>query len=281
MREFNSGYPADLDSTMSAALRDDFFQKGWCVLPYDPPLKEWVDHCRPYARGTIDHAENRQWLRCGGTWFAGVNALHNDGQGRIHRGPPLTGLAVDFLNRYLDTGSFVWDRAQISICYPGYPQPMDSETTRAFRYRLNRDAAHVDGLLPEGADRRRFLREHHAFILGIPLVEYGKNAAPFVIWEGSHELIRERFQTVFHGIPPGRWRDMDITESYHDLRKTIFESCQRTIVHCNPGEAYLAHRLSLHGISPWQSGVTGSSEGRMICYFRPELGEPALWLNNP
>ncbi|MCY3770354.1 MAG: hypothetical protein OXG56_13475 [Gammaproteobacteria bacterium] len=266
---------------MSAALRDDFFRKGWCVLPDDPRLREWVEHCRPYAYATLGHPENRNWFRCGGTWFAGVNALHNDPQGRIHGGPPLTGLAVDFLHRYLDTGGLAWDRAQISICYPGYPKPMDAETPTAFQYRLNRDAAHVDGLLPEGAGRRRFLREHHAFILGIPLVEYGEGASPFVIWEGSHQLVREHFQNIFKGIPPDEWRDMDITESYHDLRRMIFERCQRTIVHSNPGEAYLAHRLSLHGVSPWRPGAACAPEGRMICYFRPELGDSARWLNHP
>lgn len=263
------------------ALRDEFFNKGWCALPYDPRLKEWVEYCRPYAYATIDHTENRRWFRCGGTWFAGVNALNNDRQGIVNRGPPLTGLAVDFLNRHLDSGNLGWDMAQISICYPGYPRPMDSETTTAFQYRLNKDAAHVDGLLPEGTDRRRYLREHHAFILGIPLVEYGENASPFVIWEGSHELVRKSFQTVFNGIPPNQWGDIDITESYRDIRRTIFDRCQRTTVHCNPGEAYLAHRLTLHGISPWQPGAICSPEGRVICYFRPELGEPAMWLNNP
>ena len=31
-----------------------------------------------------------------------------------------------------------------------------------------------------------------------------------------------------------------------------------------PGEAYLAHRLSLHGIAPWGESATASSGGRMI-----------------
>ena len=113
--------------------------------------------------------------------------MPNDIHGAVGDSGPLQGKAVDFIRDELGLDGFEWDIGQISICYPGYPQPMTGESEAAFRFRRDRDAAHVDGLLPEGPQRRRHLREHHGFILGIPLVAFSEDASPFVVWEGSHK----------------------------------------------------------------------------------------------
>ena len=134
---------------------DTFYKKGWCGFEYDPALAEWVERALPSARKTVTAEEFARWLRCGGTWFAGVNALPNDSSGAVAGGGPLRGIAIEFIQKSLGLSKFDWDKAQVSVCYPGYPQPMESETAAAFRYRRDRDAAHVDGLLPEGPDRRR------------------------------------------------------------------------------------------------------------------------------
>lgn len=257
-----------------------FFEKGWCRFSYDPLLAEWVSQTIAVARRAVRDPENAQWLRCGGTWFVGVNALPNDTQGSVARGPNLPGKVFNFIQGSLGLTALEWDRAQISVCYPGYPRPM-SESEAAFRYRLERDAAHVDGLLPEGPDRRRHLREHHSFVLGIPMAESSPDASPFVIWEGSHEIAREIFSKCFAGLPPERWGDEDITDPYHELRRRVFESCKRVEVWAKPGEAYIAHRLSLHGVAPWGESATATEDGRMICYFRPKLWGPRRWLTQP
>ena len=165
-----------------------FHDKGWCRFEYDDALAGWVQHALPLARAAVSAKANAQWLRCGGTWFAGVNVLPNNPAGEVGNSGPLLGSAVEFIREALGLDEFAWDNAQISVCYPGYPQPMPQEPPAAFRYRRDRDAAHVDGLLPEGPQRRRHLREHHAFILGLPLVEFDAGACPFVIWEGSQEI---------------------------------------------------------------------------------------------
>ena len=79
----------------------------------------------------------------------------------------------------------------------GYPKPRKGESESAFRYRLNRDAAHVDGLLPVGAHRQRMLKEPHAYVLGLPLNESAAGASPLVVWEGSHVIMAEVFLTAF------------------------------------------------------------------------------------
>ncbi len=262
-------------------LRDDFFKRGWCRFPFDPALADWVDRTLPAARAAVADPANAEWLRCGGTWFAGVNILGNDGKGGVPGGVHLSGLAVDFVRQHLDLPDFEWESAQISICYPGYPQPMDAEPEPAFRYRQKRDAAHVDGLLPEGPDRRRHLREYHGFLLGIPMAETSADASPFVIWEGSHEVIRESFQEAFAHRPPATWGDLDITEAYQATRRRIFDACDRVEVAAAPGEAYLVHRLALHGVAPWGAAARAGPDGRMIAYFRPEIGGPADWLEAP
>lgn len=262
-------------------MRDAFFADGWCRFPRDTLLERWVRRTLPVARDAVSAADNAQWRRYGGTWFVGVNALPNDRRGAVAGGQALSGRAVSFIHEALCPDEFDWDRAQVSVCYPGYPRPMPGESAAAFRFRQRRDAAHVDGLLAEGPMRRRHLREHHAFILGIPMVTVGAGASPFVVWEGSHELVREAFLRRFRDIHPMRWGDEDVTDTYHAVRKQVFEVCDRVEVAADPGEAYLAHRLCVHGMAPWSASATASSDGRMICYFRPEVTKPADWLMAP
>ena len=266
-------------------LARDFFARGWCAFPRDPVLAEWVEAVRPAALATRDDPEIcARWLRCGGTWFAGVNALPNDDRGAIpdHGVPPLAGRAVEFIAGVLGLSGFPWDRAQVSICYPGYPQPWEGESDSAFRFRRDRDAAHVDGLRRHEPGRRRKLGETHAFILGIPLTETRADAAPFTVYEGSHELMRAAFRRRFGEIDPERWSEEDITDAYVASRREAFETCPRQPVHARPGEAYIAHRLSLHGVAPW--GTSVETQPRVIVYFRPELPAgygPEDWLNQP
>ncbi len=258
-----------------------FFNKGWCRFNYDESLIQWIKRALPFARETVVAAQNAQWLRCGGTWFAGVNALPNAADGSINGSAAIRGQVIDFIRVALGLDGFDWDLAQVSICYSGYPQPMPGESESAFAYRRERDAAHVDGLLPEGPDRHRHLREYHGFILGIPMVEFGPDASPFVVWEGSHEIVRETFARVFRDEPADQWGEMDITSTYHEVRRKIFSRCKRQEIYARPGEAYLVHRLALHGMAPWKDGAAAAADGRMICYFRPLIGDAENWLFDP
>ena len=241
----------------------------------------WISHALPCAREAVVAGQNSRWLRCGGSWFAGVNVLPNATDSSLNGSGAISGEAINFIHEMPGIGSFDWDQGQVSVCYPGYPQPMADESEAAFFYRRDRDAAHVDGLLPEGPNRRRHLREYHGFILGIPMVDFGPQASPFVVWEGSHEIVRATFSRVFKGVPADQWGDMDITGVYHEVRRKIFTNCKRVEIHARPGEAYLVHRLALHGMAPWKSGASATPDGRMICYFRPENGGPEDWLFNP
>lgn len=262
-------------------LATQFFDRGWCQFARDPILEGWVRAALAPARATLQDPRQAKWLRYQGTWFAGVNALPNDAQGAIEASGRLQGQVIEFIETALGLRDFAWDAAQISICYPGYPKPGQGETPGRARYRRECDAAHVDGLLPEGPNRRRHLREYHGFILGIPLVEYDADASPFVVWEGSHGIIREVFASRFAGLPPEQWGGLDITEVYHAAREQVFASCERVEIHARPGEAFLAHRLILHGMAPWREGAYATTDGRMICYFRPDPFGPYEWLNNP
>lgn len=264
-------------------LDGDFFSLGWQRFPFDSGVSEWARRALPVAQATLDDPEQRaRWLRCGGTWFAGVNALPNQADGGVPGAdvPPLSGAALAFVEDHLGLPAFAWDKAQVSTCFPGYPQPWDGETETAFRYRKNRDAAHVDGLLPTGPERRRVLGEVHGFILGIPLTDAGPEASPVTVYEGSHQLMRDAFRNRFAGIAPQDWAAEDVTDVYVATRRECFETCARKKLHASPGEAYLIHRLALHGVAPWESG-----EGmRMIAYFRPDPfpgAAPDWWLERP
>ena len=238
----------------------------------------WIEAARAKA---IEIARDQDminaWLRHGGTWFVGVNCLPNDTDGTISKIPFPNGL-----NRMVrDRFSFdEWDLAQISINYPGYPKQDPQESDAAARFRRNRDAAHVDGLLPNGPEKRRHLEEAHAFVLGLPLTQADDTASPMVIWEGSHKIMADAFQSVLRDTPPQDWPNVDLTEVYQTTRKHCFETCRRRIVHVPVGQGYIIHRAALHGVAPWAETAKADPDGRIIAYFRPDLrGGVANWFD--
>lgn len=267
---------------MASEDRDRLLQyqeAGWCRFSADPELSAWLRATGPAIRQSIAAPENQIWLRYGGTWFAGVNVLPNDATGAVPGGTPLTGDVVRFAESDLGWGGIPWDAAQVSVCYPGYPQPMAGESDATFRFRRDRDAAHLDGLLKDGPDRRRFLREHHAFIFGLPVTEFDPGAAPFTIWEGSHKIVANWLRETYGGMPIADWAQIDVTEAYQTVRRTVFDTCRRVPVHARPGEAYLVHRHAIHGMARWAEGAEAAPEGRVIVYFRPPTQDLVRWLN--
>lgn len=241
-------------------------RQGFLRLPFDPRVAEWAAAARAATQDILaDPGLRAEQLRHGETWFAGINVLPNDTRGAVH-GVPLAGpwqaLVLDLPH----------DPAQVSIVYPGYPKQDPNESDAAHRYRANRFAAHVDGLLPEGPEKRRFAREYHAYILGIPLNACAE--APTVVWPGSHHVIGAALrEALADASDPGK---TDVTEAYHAARRAVFEASDPVPVSVNVGESFLIHRHALHGTSPWQGPP--QEKGRMIAFFRPEFPDAQTWL---
>lgn len=258
--------------TASSDLED----RGWAKLPFDAELVNWIDAARPLVNAILHDPAHAQWHRYAGTWFAGVHALPNDESGTL-QGLPFPQRLAETIQAATGLATIAWDQAQVSVCFPGYPQPSPDESETAHRFRLTRDAAHVDGLHGEGPSRRRHLREHHQFILGLPVDPVSTGMSPFVVWEGSHHIVRAMFEKAFAGIAPAAWGDLDLTETYQQTRRDIFQTCRRVEIIAQPGEAYLAHRFTLHGMAPW-TAPTSSVPRRAILYFRPETDAALDWL---
>ncbi len=249
--------------------------RGWTRFSADARSLAWARAA--HARGCQvlkDPGLRAQWLQCQGTWFVGVDALPTAPDGCLS-GIPLAGPAPDVLAPLPDLHP-----AQLSVVLPGYPRPRQGESDAAFRYRRDRDAAHVDGIIADGPDRRRRILEPHAWILGLPLTETDRGASPLVVWEGSHRILRAALQDALAPHPQADWGRVDVTEAYQAARRQCFESCPRVPLHAAPGEALLLHRLTLHGIAPWEEGALAPPEGRMTAYFRPPVqGGVAAWLH--
>lgn len=243
---------------------------GWALLPWDARVAAWAEAAGQVAREVVaDPAMRARWLRHGGTWFVGVDALPNAPDGSIG-GVPLAG-GWDEVFRW----GGPWHPAQLSAVWPGYPQADADESQAAVKFRRDRDAAHLDGLLAEGQEKRRHLREPHAFVLGLPLTEMDEGRSPFVVWEGSHIVIGRAFAAAFERVAPANWGDVDVTEVYQTARREVFATCRRVEVTAGPGEAILCHRCAIHGTAPWRGGP---DEPRMVAWFRPVLDDVALWL---
>jgi hypothetical protein len=238
-------------------------EDGFVVFDRSEEVALWAEAARRAAVTVL--AENGE-RRHGGTWFVGVDALPNAKDGSVG-GVPLRGPFLDHVKQ-----PETWHEAQLSVVFPGYPRRDPDESETAHRFRLRRDAAHVDGLLPEGPLRHRHLREPHGFILGLPL--NGCAASPLVVWKGSHRLMQAGFAEAFAGLAPEVWGDVDVTEVYQETRRRVFDSCERIEVHAAPGQAILLDRHLLHGVAPWASAA---GDMRMIAYFRPII-RYADWL---
>jgi len=245
---------------------------GWQVFDAEPAVADWVAATQPAALAAVRDAP----VRHGGTWCVGLDALANDAAGRVGAGPPLSGAARDAATAL--AGRLPLHRAQVSVIYPGYPGRDPEESDAAHRFRLNRDAAHLDGVLPEGPARRRHLREPHAWILGLALTEADAGAAPLVVWDGSHRLIRAAFAAALQGHDPADWGNLDLTQAYGRVRAEVFARCRRIALPLRPGQAVLLHRMAIHGVAPWQAGARSDPAGRAIAYFRPCLDDPADWM---
>ena len=242
--------------------------EGWLRIGPDPRLAAWAAGALPVAQAAVA-ASNEVW-RCGGTWFVGVDALANDSFGQVA------------------DAAFPWDalplapvplhRAQLSVMRPGYPQPSADESDSAYGFRLRRDAAHLDGLLAVGPEKRRMVKEPHGWILGIALNHCDPGAAPLSVWEGSHIVMRAALAQAFAGHPPESWGDVDITDAYKSARAEVFRTCRRIELPSAPGLAVLMHRHLIHGVAPWAEGAKAPPEGRMVAYFRPLLPSVAAWL---
>lgn len=250
----------------------NFRETGWTVLPWREDTAAWAAAAIVAARDVVSDPDmRRRWLRHGGTWFVGVDALPNADDGSIG-GVPLAGGWKEMTGEWA-----TWHRAQLSVVFPGYPVRDPDETESAHRFRLDRDAAHLDGLIAEGPEKRRHLREPHAFILGLPLTDMMNQGSPFVVWEGSQSVVGSAFEAILKRTEPENWPEIDLTDTYQQVRREVFAKCRRVEVRASPGQAILCHRRAIHGMAPWPSEAP-RDEGRMIAWFRPILSDVEDWL---
>lgn len=239
--------------------------QGWQLIDHHPAIAAWAKAAHALALETL--ASRPEPWRCGGTWLVGVDALPNTAFGAV------------------PGAAFPWDAlpltpeplhpAQLSVIKPGYPQPSPTESEPAFKYRLNRDAAHLDGLIlqPDGA---RMMQEPHHWILGIPLNM--SDASPLVVWDGSHLVLRAALACALAPFAPADWAKVDLNPAYQAARRDIFATCTRRSLPVRTGQATLLHRQTLHGVAPWQPGDTAPADGRIIAYFRPQMASVQAWL---
>lgn len=244
---------------------------GWRRIGPDPRIGAWAGAALAAARPAL--AADPAPRRAGGTWTVGLDLLPNAADGGL-TGQPFPWKALPLVPVPLH-------RAQLSAVHPGYPGRDPDDSDAAFRFRHVRAAAHLDGLLPIGPDRRRMVKEPHGWILGLPLTAATPDAAPLTVWEGSAPILRAALARALAPYPPETWPDIDVTDAYVAARAEVFRRCPRRDLPARPGEALLLHRLTLHGVSPWAPGAKAPQEGRVMAYFRPLLPSVHDWLTLP
>ena len=77
-------------------MADDFLELGWTTFGADPQVLDWLDASEAAARRSVTDPAFDRWHRCGGTWFAGVNALANDETGAVAGVRSVSKVATEF-----------------------------------------------------------------------------------------------------------------------------------------------------------------------------------------
>lgn len=267
---------------MLEKLQQDLAQKGWHRLSASEELNAWSEVHLSAAQNCMGDKQHKQWWRYQNTWFAGVNALPNDDKGAVGDKPPLPQSLRQLLADYCQTSIQAMDQGQISALFPGYPQPDPQQSKAANHFRKHHFAAHLDGLVPHGPDRRRLLTEQHSFILGISLTDHPANAAPLMVWPGSHMILQKWLIDHLGSLPESDWCTFDLTQSYQQTRQQILADIQPQAIHLDQGDAYVFHRHMLHGMGSWPpKAVDHNAQGRILAYFRPCWHQPQAWLHGP
>jgi hypothetical protein len=241
---------------------------GYLVLAQQSEILTYAHAASDTARAVL--AQDKEPWSCGGTWFVGVDSLSNGMMGEIG--------GVSFPFASLGLAPQVLHKGQLSVLRAGYPRRSAEETGAAFAFRRDRDAAHIDGILPIGPERRRMIKEPHAWILGIALNDCTPNAAPLVVWQGSHQIMAKALSEALLPFAPHEWDQVDITAPYQQARRAILATCPRIELPLKFGQASLLHRLTLHGVAPWHAEAVAPPEGRMIGYFRPHMPDITQWI---
>lgn len=243
---------------------------GFVVYSHDSRVACWAQAAGQVARRIArqPHWCGSENLRHDRTWFVGVDALPNDEDGAVE-GVPLGGPWQGAIPR------LAMHRAQLSIVFPGYPGQDPFESDANHRFRRLRMAAHVDGLLPVGPDRRRYAREFHAYILALPLTDV--TAGPLVVWPGSHRIIQAALREAIGADTVG---DVDLTAAYQAVRRDVFDRIAPVPLPLVRGQSALLHRFLLHGTAPWDDRIVDPEGcGRITAFLRPQFtGGGAEWI---
>ena len=269
----------------------NFYKNGWCFLDSDIENYQWIEATKVNILNKFEQKEfNISDFRSGSTWFAGVNFLDNGSEGDINGASFSSELWSEIYGKF-GHGIKYWDTAQVSIFWKGYPKKDQSETEKAFKYRLKKYSAHVDGLIPIGSKKRRFAKEFHAFILGIPIMNNRIDSAPLVVWEGSHIIFRNLFRKLYTGLSKKKVSKLDVTEIYQKYRRKVFSTCTFRKVVSQKNQPYILDRHLLHGVIPWNETVNISPMsyqndvfrlnpmfGRIVVYFRPSYKNSIDWV---
>lgn len=244
-------------------MNQAFAAHGWALFPPEAATRHWAERALHETRSALRDPDLAHLHVCEGTWFVGLEALPNDADGGLAGAPPLDGAAVAFLRD--GPGWPALHRAQLSVTFPGYPRPRAGETAAAFRYRRDRDAAHVDGVIGKGTPKRRFVEEPHAFIFGIGLSCPDVAAAPLAVYDGSHRIMRDAFRAALKDVSSEDMVRIDVTDAYIAARRRCFETCRRREMPLEAGAVVVLHPMLLHGVAPWRAG----NGIRATAYFRP------------
>ena len=246
-------------------------QGGFVQFDETRDMSNWAKAANAVADAVLADPDMRaKWLRHGDTWFVGVDALPTDDAGAIDGVPlraPWDGMVP----------GLPLHPAQLSVIYSGYPKKGAQDTDKAHKYRLSRDAAHLDGLLAEGPQNRRYLREPHAYIAAVAINDCRQ--APLIVWPGSEEIMREAFTVAFAGMPSSMWSGIDVTEIYNDARAEVFECCERVEIPMTVGQSILLDRMTIHGTAPDTQNKVPAA-GRRLAFFRPQYADMRDWLRD-
>ena len=273
--------------TVRGARRAAFHARGWVRLGWDRPDGGLGGKAASGPTMALTQASEGAEFRCDGAWFPGDQYRWPTAQTAARRSlgvPPLGGAPLRFLAEALGFAGLAFDRAQLSVCFPGYPR----QGARGDRGRLRLSLASATPPMSTGCGARCRARADG----GSRRPTASSSACRW--WRPIRPRARSRSgrartrscaapsREAFAGAPPERWREIDVTEAYQEARQRCFETCARVPLPARRGESTIVHRLALHGVAPWTAPA--NAPPRAIAYFRPDPfpgAAPDWWLTRP
>ncbi len=205
--------------------RKEFAAEGFHGLPCRGGGAERIGRDTPWMRQGLrsPNPVNRHGAALRRHLVRGCRRTPQRRDGAVPGGPPFLARPMEFIKNDLRFAPPL-HRAQVSVCYPGYPRTSPDETPAAFGFRLNRDASPCRRASGGRPGSPPLPERAAAYIWGFRSRKPVRMPRRWSLWQGSHRHMGKVFTEALANKAQAEWPGIDLTEAYQAARREVFAS---------------------------------------------------------